>query len=179
MGEAPGHLAPFVFLGLQHPTPRPSQFNDGEDVESWQARRERVKETAANGNGFGMPLAIAVKLLPTPSVADAMGGHERRGGSRGNELLLKGIGRYEQFGDYVPAIARQEAAFGLPAPDPTEPGRNGPRLSARFAEWMMGLEAGWVTGVPGVSRSEALRLLGNGVVPQQASAAVRWLLGLR
>ena len=40
----------------------------------------------------------------------------------------------------------------------------------------MGLEAGWVTGVPGVTRSEALRLIGNGLVPQQAAAALRWLL---
>ena len=104
------------------------------------------------------------------------GGRERRGGTRSNELLLNGIARYKQFGEYAPAIARQAATFGLPAPDPTEPGKNGPRLSARFAEWMMGLPAGWVTGVPGVTRSEALRLIGNGVFPQQAAAALRWLL---
>lgn len=40
----------------------------------------------------------------------------------------------------------------------------------------MGLPAGWVTDVPGVSRNDALRLLGNGVVPQQAQAAVAGLL---
>lgn len=41
---------------------------------------------------------------------------------------------------------------------------------------MMGLPAGWVTGVPGIGRNDALRLLGNGVVPQQAAAAIRSLL---
>jgi DNA (cytosine-5)-methyltransferase 1 len=41
---------------------------------------------------------------------------------------------------------------------------------------MMGLPAGWVTDVPGVTRNDALRLLGNGVVPQQAAAAVGELL---
>jgi DNA (cytosine-5)-methyltransferase 1 len=41
---------------------------------------------------------------------------------------------------------------------------------------MMGLPAGWVTDVPGITRNDALRLLGNGVVPQQAQAAVAWLL---
>jgi DNA (cytosine-5)-methyltransferase 1 len=37
---------------------------------------------------------------------------------------------------------------------------------------MMGLPAGWVTDVPGLSRSDMLRLLGNGVVPQQAVMAL-------
>ena len=175
-GDLRRHEPQLRALPLLLPTPSASQFNDGEDVESWQARRERVKDTAANGNGFGMPLSIAVRLLPTPAVADVTGGRERRGGTRSNELLLNGIARYKQFGEYAPAIARQAATFGLPAPDPTEPGKNGPRLSARFAEWMMGLPAGWVTGVPGVTRSEALRLIGNGVFPQQAAAALRWLL---
>jgi hypothetical protein len=60
---------------------------------------------------------------------------------------------------------------------------------------MMGLPAGWVTDVPledgqldlfagildplrraAVRRTEQLRILGNGVVPQQAAAAVRALL---
>jgi DNA (cytosine-5)-methyltransferase 1 len=41
---------------------------------------------------------------------------------------------------------------------------------------MMGLPAGHVTGVPGLPRSAQLKALGNGVVPQQATAAVRHLL---
>jgi DNA (cytosine-5)-methyltransferase 1 len=40
---------------------------------------------------------------------------------------------------------------------------------------MMGLPAGWVTDVDGLSRNEMLRMLGNGVVPQQAEAALRAL----
>ena len=40
----------------------------------------------------------------------------------------------------------------------------------------MGLEDGHVTAVPGLSRAEQLKLLGNGVVPQQAVAALRHLL---
>jgi len=40
----------------------------------------------------------------------------------------------------------------------------------------MGLPAGWVTAVPGLSRGEQLKLLGNGVVPQQCAAAIRGLL---
>ncbi len=49
------------------------------------------------------------------------------------------------------------------------------KLSSRFVEWMMGLPDGWVTSV-GLSRSQELKMLGNGVVPQQAAAAYGWLL---
>lgn len=39
----------------------------------------------------------------------------------------------------------------------------------------MGWPDGWVTGVPGITRNEALRICGNGVVPQQAVEALRRL----
>ena len=42
----------------------------------------------------------------------------------------------------------------------------------------MGLPAGHVTAVPGLSRNDQLKALGNGVVPQQAEAAVRHLLAV-
>ena len=80
--------------------------------------------------------------------------------------------------EYTAAIARWEQVMGRPAPSPTEPGNNGrPRLSPRFVEWMMGLPDGWVTGVPGITRSAALTALGNGVVPQQAALALDLLDG--
>ena len=41
---------------------------------------------------------------------------------------------------------------------------------------MMGLPAGWITDVPGVTRNEALKLCGNGVVTAQAEAALRDML---
>ncbi|WP_327166734.1 hypothetical protein [Streptomyces zaomyceticus] len=39
----------------------------------------------------------------------------------------------------------------------------------------MGLEPGWVTSVPDLTRTQQLKALGNGVVPQQAEAALRFL----
>lgn len=54
--------------------------------------------------------------------------------------------------------------------------KGNPQLSPAFVEWLMGLPAGWVTDVPGITRNEALKALGNGVVPAQAEAAIRWLL---
>jgi DNA (cytosine-5)-methyltransferase 1 len=83
----------------------------------------------------------------------------------------------DRWGPYGRAVARWAAVLGRPAPEPIErTGRGTQRLSPRFVEWMMGLPAGWVTDVPGVTRNDALRLLGNGVVPQQAAAAVAALL---
>lgn len=81
-----------------------------------------------------------------------------------------------QWGKYEPAIRRWEQ-LARPAPSPTEPNTRGnPRLAAPFPEWMMGWPAGWVTQVPGISRNDQLRIIGNGVCPQQAIAALYWLL---
>lgn len=64
------------------------------------------------------------------------------------------------------------------APWPTQLDTEGkPRLSAEFAEWMMGLPAGHVTGV-GLPRTAQLKAIGNGVCPQQAAAAISQLLAL-
>ena len=50
------------------------------------------------------------------------------------------------------------------------------RLSTSFVEWMMGLPEEWVTAPElGLSRREQLQILGNGVVPQQATYAIRIL----
>ena len=47
------------------------------------------------------------------------------------------------WGDYEPAIRRWERVLGHPAPPPAEPGPGGrTRLSAAFAEWMMGISLG-------------------------------------
>lgn len=44
---------------LNWPTPDANAMNDGESRESWQARADKLKEKGYNGNGAGMPLAIA------------------------------------------------------------------------------------------------------------------------
>lgn len=106
------------------------------------------------------------RLLPTPTAMDSKAGG---GGYNGQTNVT-------HWGSYEPAVRRWEAVRGA-APAPTEPNANGKhRLSAAFCEWMMGLEPGWVTSVPGISRNEQLKALGNGVVPQQATAALRDML---
>lgn len=81
------------------------------------------------------------------------------------------------FGKYTAAITRHERALGRPAPAPTITGaRGGKKLNPAFVEWMMMLPPGHVTAVPGVTVNEMLAMLGNGVVPAQAAAALRFLL---
>jgi DNA (cytosine-5)-methyltransferase 1 len=85
-------------------------------------------------------------------------------------------GQTDRWEDYGPAIRRWELILSRPAPEPTIAGKNGqPKLSPSFVEWMMGLPDGWVTDV-GVTANEALKMLGNGVVPQQVAAGLRLLL---
>ena len=158
------------------PTPAASQYGSNRSLSPGAAVRPS--------------LAAIDKLLPTPNTAkaandltltksgDGRDNPNKLGwavallrGSRSGELLFKGIARQDRFGDYAAAITGWEQVNG-PAPDPTE----GRRLSARFVEWLMGLPAGWVVDVPGLTRNQQLHALGNGVVPQQAAFAIRMLL---
>ena len=111
---------------------------------------------------------------PDPDTVGVRCGPPRRDdGLRAEGLVAGDIA----WGQYEPAIHRWEDVLGRCAPAPTELGRTGnPRLSARFVEWLMGLPEGHVTEVPGLSRNEQLKALGNGVVPQQCAAALRVLL---
>lgn len=91
-----------------------------------------------------------------------------------------------RFGDYGPAILTWALATGRTPPPLIEDyvGRSvHPRFpeirsatNVEFIEWLMDLPAGWVTGVPGLSRAQAVKALGNGVVPAQAGAAIKELI---
>jgi hypothetical protein len=106
------------------PTPNAGLFNDGEDPQSWLKRRERVKLTAKNGNGMGMPLAIAAQLLPTPMANDAKNAslppsHQNRDSLAGamlrDDSILTGAATY---------------------------------LNPSFVEEMMGYPVGWTVSEP-------------------------------
>lgn len=131
-----------------------------------------------SGDG-GMDLRTTVSLLPTPRASDPAGAESRS--SEGFRPQLGEVSRTlgTAWGKYEPAIRRWESIVG-PAPAPTEPNKNGnPRLSAAFSQWLMGWPAGWVTDPAiGISRNDQLRIVGNGVCPQQAVAALRFLLAV-
>jgi hypothetical protein len=138
-----------------------------------------------------LPLNTAVTLFPTP---DASADKYRLQGDSQQSRSLEALARTGQlpgvpdeldppgeqlaipmpgdnsvdWGPYGPAVARWEQVLGRPAPEPVTDGV----LSARFTEWVMGLPEGWVTSVPGIARGPMLRMMGNGVVPAQAAAAL-------
>lgn len=131
----------------------------------------------------GRPDAPERGCLPADAGSAAVG--ELAGGAPAEEAGAEGRHRpgdprgerpAVQWGPYEPAIRRWEHLRG-PAPAPTELNtKGGHRLSPKFAEWMMGLSAGWVTDTPGITRALQLKALGNGVVPQQAEAALTHML---
>ena len=132
--------------------------------------------------GYGPNLhEVATALLPTPKAADGVMGLPRTSGrppEKSTHLATRL--EYTDYGNYSPAIARWEQVTGRAAPPPTTPPRREggkPQLSARFVEWLMGLTDGHVTGPDrDLPREHQLRLLGNGVVPQQAALAVGTLV---
>lgn len=134
-----------------------------------------------NQRGDDTCLTGALQLLPTPTAqASKHGGNDadRGPGTPDDANLWIVVRREARWGEYEPAIRRWESVT-RPAPEPTKAnGKGNPKLSDDFDEWLMGYPAGWITDVPGVTWNEALKACGNGVVPQQGSAALRFLLGV-
>lgn len=112
----------------------------------------------------------AVNLLPTTTAGDSKWGANGNtpGDGYGVSLTDAVLG---QFDRYAAAVARHAHIFGSPPPPPHDEKR---RLNPAFVEWMMGVRARWVPDVI-ATRTHQLRVLGNGVVPAQAVAALRSL----
>lgn len=192
-GEAPLPGADVTHL----PTPRTSDHRGAaEHGEGGMDLRTAVSylptPNASDGTGGGVPMStrrghsrqlidavLDLPLLPTPTTRmqdDTASQRERN--TPGLGIVGVHFNNESVFGKYAAAVERWEKATGMPAPAPTELNRNGrPRLTTQFAEWMMGLPPGWVSEVPGLSRANQLKAVGNGVCPQQATAALNHLLG--
>jgi len=143
---------------------------------------EKGGPNQAYGSG-GTTISGTVAHLPTPrasrgalntETAYLLGG-ERTDADRSQGEVVPGT----DWGPYEAAIRRWERVLGRPAPSPVRhDGRDGKaRLNPELTEWMMGWPAGWVTDPAlGLTRAEQLKACGNGVVPQQAEAALREML---
>ncbi|WP_406246738.1 DNA cytosine methyltransferase [Streptomyces anulatus] len=137
-------------------------------------RRGTTPAAHPTGLGHGNTRAPGLRGIPAaalagrpPAVPDP-----DRVGRRPDQPDVRAGQPDADWGRFAPAIARWEHTTGRRAPWATDD-RN--RLSPAFVEWLMGLPAGHVTDVPGLTRTQQLHALGNGVVPQQATAALRIL----
>ena len=84
-----------------------------------------------------------------------------------------------RWGDTAPAILTWAILTGHnPPPIVGDRADYRAETTTEFVEWLMGLPPGWVTGVPGLTRNQQLKALGNGVVPQQSAYALQHLLNL-
>ena len=160
---APHQRARFFLIG--YPDGQPWDVRRPATPRQTQGRRPLREPT---GPGLGT-------LMPTPQATYA----PRSSPGYGPNLHEAAADLDPTYGPYAPAIARWEHVTGRAAPPPTTPPRRAggkPQLSTRFVEWLMGLPDGHVTGPDlNLPREHQLRLLGNGVVPQQAALAVRQL----
>jgi DNA (cytosine-5)-methyltransferase 1 len=164
------------------PTPNAADGDRGKGPRS----EEKLAQTRDGDNRLDRQKGLPdlPRLLPTPAAADSDRRQDYaradRDGSGGDDLVTAAVKATatQEWGKYAPAIELWEA-LTRPAPPPTEPNTKGnPRLSPAFSEWLMGWALGWVTEKGLISRNDQLRIIGNGVVPQQCAVALIQLLNV-
>jgi DNA (cytosine-5)-methyltransferase 1 len=168
------------------PTPTASNPNDGETLASWTARRDRV---AAYSRSISPPLAIAAKMddrpWPTPTARDSRSG-TGTGTDRGHAPCLPELIGGSLNPEWV------ELLMGLPSGWSEAQRAQGDLFAPKLGALSWPGAHAWPVGrghdqpdseparlvAPRTVTDRALRLrsLGNGVVPQQAVAALRLLL---
>lgn len=161
------------------PTPTVVDMGANKTREEWDAWTTAMQDRHGNGNGHGRSLQQEVTTLPTVTSQAAKHGaptpYEKKRWEEGNSLehanlwSVAGLSDEKEWGEYGPAIARWEDITGMRAPAPTD--EEG-RLTPEFTEWMMGWPPGWTVG----TRTQRLKMCGNGVVPLQAALAYDQLL---
>ena len=135
-------------------------------------RRERIFVIAYPGSGWSRQQPTI-----TAPILEYRNRDTKRSNSDGERLTLgHDEGRTQGNKRESQSLAYElvEAIYNQEIPNPLD--QDG-KLNPVFVEYMMGLPSGWVTD-SGLSRTQQLKILGNGVVPQQAYAAIHRLLTL-
>ena len=156
------------------PTPAACVANDGESLESWEARRQRNLAKHVNGNGQGTPLPIAALQWPgqrgqtwnTPRASECFQDPQR---FREKLAELQAAGK-----DMAMPLSTQAADWPDPCLPPSHPShldhlttllgqlycppgqswfQQRRRLNPRFVEWLMGLPPGWTDFEPAATPS--------------------------
>ena len=178
-GNGNGHGAS-LSIEAQKLLPTPNTMDmlparTGEALERTRKRGDMSRTTLTTISNLRE--AVVNDLLPTPMAS--MKGASKNEIAQGNPRSRLEVEVFvtSTWGKFAPAIHQWETITGNPVPPPTIPdGKDGQhRLNPQFAEWMMGLPAGWITGCD-ITRNEQLKACGNGVVPQQATLAITRLM---
>jgi DNA (cytosine-5)-methyltransferase 1 len=174
--------------GAPHQRARLFIYSETTDADSLNGRPGQTQTGTARRPGFAngnMGFDGRIALLPTPVVNDMGAGktvdqwdawtaamQQKHGNGNGHGKSLAIEARRGEFKHYAAAVSRWETVIGRPAP----PAALNDRLNPVFVEWLMGLPAGWVTDPAlGISLTQQLKMLGNGVVPPQAALALEML----
>lgn len=175
-GQVLDHFHPGILDGEPKmlPTPGANLGTNGGPQHPDKRRAGNHSVSIEDVAAFLLSDAAAIKLLPTPVSRDHKGNNHRQDLTC-RPGALDAVYAAGTWGEYLPAVLRHALVFGMPdVPSPTEAAARAggrPRLAAPFVEWMMALPPGWVTGVD-LKRADHLKMLGNGVVPAQAEAAL-------
>jgi hypothetical protein len=154
--------------GLSWPTPTPTPRNQNEPLDEWLQRREREKALGRNGNGFGMPLDVAVRFfrssnpwhVPTPTTADVYTGKmkstQQSEGSMHSVTLSDFVKKLPMLPtpttsqDYKPvrplAPSEADGSHGtmlVGAVGDANPELIGESLNPDWETWLMGCPDGW------------------------------------
>ena len=139
------------------------------------------------GCGFTSVLAKRGYLLPTPIVGDS-GGATNENTLSGRLIgappcrkdyavpaLVDEMGRVapDGWGKYQPAIDLWSSLLGRRPPVQIQM-KGLMQVNARMVEWMMGFPKGWASDI--LSNRQSLMVLGNAVLPHQASLSARRLV---
>lgn len=96
-----------------------------------------------------------------------------------SELLLSDADADDIWDKWAGSISHWESILGRKAPLAVEKWRDNkkPRITIEFLEWMMGLPKGLVSDPDiKIAHSHKKKIIGNGVCPQQAIIALKYLL---
>lgn len=149
---------------MRWPTPSASVSNDGESLASWEDRRDRMKAMEINGNGLGMPLAIAARAWPTPSATDGKGS-PIGGGLDMRRNMTRGVRLPEQVERYL----HQDQPTNDGQTSSPQPRGSRRRLNPAFVCWLMGLPPLW-TNIAHTSCDAAAMALYRSKLQRQLSS---------
>ena len=134
-------------------------------------RRERIFIVAqpTNTDSFRQPLG------QDSSNEDRNQGQPQSEPSSLGETAMHSNDQYQPHDGQMQKLGRRfTSRRDMQLQTPPSPLDQDGKLSALFVEYMMGLPSGWITD-SGLSRAQQLKMLGNGVVPQQAELALELL----